>query len=411
MNYRVVFYSPDRHIVYNGRTPFEVGVGGGITARVRMSRALARLGHEVVMVANCPRHEWIDAVEYVPLDDVRRLEGDVFIANTSGGGYDLSSLPGVRLEFVMQIVWTSGTARPRGLEHSRIDLIYAKSNFLRGVVRGEWQVPFVPIFVAYNGFEESLFDEAERCALVREPHRLVYFSHPSKGLEAAIDVSRRLREVDPRFHLVVFGGPRLWGEREGALPGADGVDYRGLIGQGELAAELLRCSFSLHLQSRLEPFGMALTEAMRAGLIALASPVGAHPEIVRDKVDGLLVEGDVASPAAAGTAADRILELFDRPERLDLIRAAARHVPWSSDLMARVWTDHWSWWIGRGRGASMNPMRYGPHRCADCAGGIIILADGGHCMQCGLYARLKDPIEEALSSEAGELIPNLNLRL
>ncbi len=40
--YRVVIYCPDRHIVYDGRTPDEIGVGGGITARVRMARALAR---------------------------------------------------------------------------------------------------------------------------------------------------------------------------------------------------------------------------------------------------------------------------------------------------------------------------------------------------------------------------------
>ena len=52
---RVAIFCPDRHILYDGRTPDEVGVGGGITARVRMARALARRGHEVHMIVNCPQ--------------------------------------------------------------------------------------------------------------------------------------------------------------------------------------------------------------------------------------------------------------------------------------------------------------------------------------------------------------------
>src|SRR4030067_41981 len=88
--YSVIFYCPDRHIVYDGRTPVERGVGGGITQRVRMARALAQMGHHVTAVVNCPRREVIDGVQYVPLGATAELRADVPIANTSGGASDLS---------------------------------------------------------------------------------------------------------------------------------------------------------------------------------------------------------------------------------------------------------------------------------------------------------------------------------
>ena len=79
MPLRVVLYCPDRHLTYDGRTPDDVGVGGGVTARVRMARGLARLGHDVTQVVNCPRRETIDGVDYRPLDDPGQLQADVAV--------------------------------------------------------------------------------------------------------------------------------------------------------------------------------------------------------------------------------------------------------------------------------------------------------------------------------------------
>ena len=83
MRYRVVSYCPDTHIEYDGRTPYDVGVGGGITARVRMAKALRKLGHDVKMVVNCRRYEVIDGVEYIPLEQFRKADADVLMMNTS----------------------------------------------------------------------------------------------------------------------------------------------------------------------------------------------------------------------------------------------------------------------------------------------------------------------------------------
>ena len=50
---RVVIACPDRHLVYDGRTLDETGVGGGVTVRVRAAAALVKRGVEVTLVCNC----------------------------------------------------------------------------------------------------------------------------------------------------------------------------------------------------------------------------------------------------------------------------------------------------------------------------------------------------------------------
>jgi len=385
--YRVIFYCPDRHIVYDGRMPIERGVGGGVTSRVRMAAALAKLGHDVTAVVNCPRPEVIDKVRYVPLGHSAELTGDVLIANTSGGAYDLSPLENRVLDVGLRIVWVSGTDRPGGLETIGANFIYPKSNFLNEIVRDQWGMARVRRFVAYNGFDEDLFLAAEKDPPRRDHHRMVYFSHPSKGLATSLGVLRVLRRTDRRFHLDVFGGESLWGGVPTAPLSDEAVRDFGLVGQGELARELLASGYSLILQSRQEPFGMVVTESQRAGLVVLASPVGAYPELVQHGRNGFLVPGDPQSEETWAEAASLILELRDRPDEEQKIRETARQVPWSAGLMARVWTEHWDWWFGR-----REPTQ--GESCRVCGGAVLRTIDGTHCLECGVY-QAHQPVPEA----------------
>jgi glycosyltransferase involved in cell wall biosynthesis len=388
MIYSVTFYCPDTHIQYDGRTPYTKGVGGGITARIRMARALVRAGHRVTMVVNCAKKARIDGVEYQPLEDVKKIQGDVLILNTSGGPLDLSPLLKLDVDVGLRAVWTSGTPRPGGLDDIGYDFVYAKSNFLRQVADEAWGVPEAKIFVAYNGFEEGDFKRAEKSSVKRDPYRLVYFSHPSKGLETSLDVLHRLRSVDSRFHLVVFGGTQLWGQEEAAMPSVPGLDYRGLVGQKALVKELFGCSYSMNLQARLEPFGMVITESMRAGCVVIASPVGAYGELVRDGEDGFLIQGDHESEEVREEATRLILKLAQNPDAFDYVQRNAVNVIWDTDTMVRVWEGHWRWWFG---GQGGNDMVLDP--CPACGSHRLWLADGYHCTGCGRYFRRRGDVK------------------
>ncbi len=383
--YRVVFYCPDKHIEYDGNTPYRTGVGGGITARVRMAKALSKAGHEVVMVVNCPRRERIDGVEYIPLGQTRRMEGDVLIANTSGGAMDLMPLLDLETNVRLRLVWAHGTIKPTGLEKVGWDYLYAVSNFVAGVAHSDWGIPQDRIFVVYNAYEEELFSRAEDQNPVRDPFRLVYFSHPSKGLDTAIAVLKRLRAMNPRFHLLVFGGPGLWGQPDTGFPEAEGLIYKGLVGQRELARELMQCSYSICLQSREEPFGMTTIESMRAGCVVMASPVGAFEELIRDGKDGFIIRGNHCSDSVRKRVAMLIQKLSQDPFTMQELGYHARKSIWDSDTMASTWAGHWNWWFERSlqRGHIAHSDKF--ELCSNCGGIFLRLADGFHCIECGLY--------------------------
>jgi glycosyltransferase involved in cell wall biosynthesis len=152
-------------------------------------------------------------------------------------------------------------------------------------------VPGERLFVVYNGYEEEHFNRAQIWRFRRDPRRLVYFSHPSKGLEAAIGVLRQLRQAEPAFELIVFGGPELWGEAPGARRDEPGVIDHGLVGQAALALELIRSAFSLHLQTREEPGSLAISEAQRR-LCDRRQPRRLLPEYITDGLEGFLIPGD-----------------------------------------------------------------------------------------------------------------------
>ena len=398
VRYRVVLYCPDKHIEYDGRTPYEVGVGGGITARVRMAKALRKLGHEVRMVVNCRRHEYIDGVEYIPLEQFRKTDADVLIMNTSGGEIDLSPATKLDVRADVKIVWLQGTIELKGLDNLQYDYTYAVSNFIADTVRRDWSVTPKRIFVTYNAFEEQLFADFRQMAPIRDPYRLIYFSHPSKGLDTAIEVVKLLRNHNSAFHLVVFGGNRLWGERDSAPQLTDGVAYYGLTGQRDLTKALLESSFALHLQSREEPCPLSLFEALRAGCIVLASKVGAYPELINSGNNGFLLEGDHRSMEVRRRAAELVLSLANNQMATHELRRNAMAVPWDARRAALTWLRHWDLVSERGAAASNQESL----ECERCGGESVDFPDGYHCLRCGFFSAI-GPLATAENPIPGQI--------
>jgi glycosyltransferase involved in cell wall biosynthesis len=384
MNYKVVFYCPDRHISYNLETLEKTGVGGGITARIRMAHALAERGHEVTLAVNCPKEEIIQGVRYRHFSNPGNEKTDVFIATTSGGNLHLGELDLSAIESELKILMIHGVALPGGVKPEDFDFFYILSNFVKKGAVEHWGVQPQKTFVTHRGVVEEYF--RKDIELERDPYALVYLGHPSKGLDTAIVLWRKLRQLDPRFCLHVFGGNRLWGGEEQTVAPEPGLEYHGLVGQHCLAQCLQRMSFSLNLQSREEPFGMAVIESMRAGCIVLASPVGAYPEIICHGGNGFLIAGLDSADETREKAALLIAELVGNPGYMEFIRRNALHFPLSWDTIAASWESHWNWLLER-RGIQAGTTGGGLFRCVLCNGKMLLLADGLHCIECGNYQR------------------------
>lgn len=83
------------------------------------------------------------------------------------------------------------------------------------------------------------------------------------------------------------------------------VTFTGAVGRGRLT-ELLRGADAFAFPSRREAFGIALLEAMAAGVPAVAARVGGIPEFTRHEENALLVEPD--DPVALAAALVRLVQ-------------------------------------------------------------------------------------------------------
>lgn len=325
-----VFYCPDRHISYRGDTPETTGVGGGVTARIHLSRALARRGHEVTVVVNTPDRHEIDGAQFMPLDEVHSLGGDGVVLNSSGGALSLEPAAGLNIDAGRLVLWVHGVSPVSGLGRFDFEEVIVPSQFIARVLAGQWGRAGARVIP--NGFQR--FPAGGQ--IERDLHRLAYTSHPAKGLEAALAVLERLRRRDGRFSLHIYGGAALWGQEASSID-AEGVVDHGMVSQIEIARGLQEAGFALHLQSIEEAYSISVSEAMAAGSIVVASPVGALAERIQSGRNGILVTGDHLARETADAAAEAIGRLIEKPRRAEKIRrrAMSNVVDW--DGVAEMW--------------------------------------------------------------------------
>ena len=384
---KIVIYCPDKHISYNIFTLNQIGVGGGITARVRIAHALARRGHKVHLYVNCPLNGIIEGVNYFHFSEYRKVDADIFIASTSGDGLDLSSISGSKINARIKILLLHGDAKPKGYENTYFDFIYSPSNYINQKVTTNWRLPENRLFVTHRGIEDDLFNQEREHPPIRDQHRLIYAGHPSKGMDTAIALLRILQGHDPYFSLHIFGGNQLWGQPQEKRVDEPGVFFHGLIGQKNLALQMQKSSFSINLQSREEPFGMVVTESMRAGCIVLASSVGAYPELIQNDRNGFLIPGVHTHPATINLAAETILASMKDPKHISWMRRNAIVAPIKWDIVARAWEGHWNWFLDPFREKILN-QGFDYRHCPICKDRLLQLADGLHCYDCGNYLRI-----------------------
>lgn len=324
---RILLYCPDRHITYTGATPETAGVGGGITARIHLARALARRGHEATVLSNTPGDETVDGARFVALDSHEPFDVDVLVAMSSGGDLDLAPLADVSGETSKRIAWVHGVTRVRNIERFAWDGIVVPSRFVAGEVSG-WGLG-AEIWPIPNGFQRYPVSPVDR-----DPRLLVYTSHPSKGLDAALGVLDGLRRRDEHWHLRLYGGAGLWGQHSDPVE-RPGVEDRGMVSQPELAAALREAAFALHLQAIPEAYSISVSEAMAAGAIVVASPAGALAERIVHRKNGLLIPGPHDGATTIDRAVREILGLSQRRMRRIRARASSEVLDW--DAVAELW--------------------------------------------------------------------------
>lgn len=133
-----------------------------------------------------------------------------------------------------------------------------------------------------------------------------------KGLLELVDAVRGLRTQAPNLHLaivgrVVFRHEEKYLSQLRSAVRASGIEDRvHFVGELSDVSPALQAADLLVLNSRDEPFGLVLIEAMSCGTPVLAARVGGIPEIVTDSENGWLVDsGDTHALATKLLALSR----------------------------------------------------------------------------------------------------------
>jgi glycosyltransferase involved in cell wall biosynthesis len=98
----------------------------------------------------------------------------------------------------------------------------------------------------------------------------------------------------------------------------DRVNFTGFVRRDELP-ELYRQHDVFALPSQTESFGLVFAEAMSCGLPIIGTFVGGIPELVRNGIDGILV-----NPAESGEVRESLEIMLDNPEKRTAMGFAAR---------------------------------------------------------------------------------------
>ena len=152
-----------------------------------------------------------------------------------------------------------------------------------------------------------------------------------------------------------------------------------MLGQSALVPHLFQYEYLLAPQAMEEGFGIGLQEAKRAGMIVIASEVGAFAELVRHDQDGFLI----AEPHETAACHDRmtrlVLTLSRDPDRRARIRGNALQTPWSWRTAAQTWSAHWDHVLADGRAGGEATGAF------SAGGGLLDLPDGRHDEATGEY--------------------------
>jgi glycosyltransferase involved in cell wall biosynthesis len=139
---------------------------------------------------------------------------------------------------------------------------------------------------------------------------------PRKGYADLIRAFHLIREQSAGWKLVFAGAGEIEEGKQLARESSisDRIEFAGWVSGEE--KELLFASASIFcLPSYAEGFPMAILDAWSYGLPVIATPVGGIPDILKDKVNGLLFNpGDIL------TLTRQLLLLIEHPELRDALR-------------------------------------------------------------------------------------------
>ncbi len=342
---KIAFF-PSACIPFHARTLDERPLGGIETAVIRLSAALTKLNHQVVVFTAIENPALSDPL-YLPMRAVKDLgEVDILIAVRQWA--PLFS----ELKAKKKLFWTGDSYdQPQNLGigdrrvAKMIDLLLPVSQWHARRLCEESGFPEAKVRVLRNGIHLPYFAGTEK----RRPKRLMYSSTPYRGLALLPPMYLELKKRHPELELHIFSGYQVYCGPSGYdrslmaeyeqlaknLRKLPGCTVHNNVCQADLSREFMKSTILAYPNTFEETSCITAMEAQAAGCAIVTTALGALPETVGGA--GILI----APPANTEhyrrefiDAVDRILRepsLFEKFSQIGQRRA--KSFDW--DLIAR----------------------------------------------------------------------------
>jgi len=208
------------------------------------------------------------------------------------------------------------------------DVFLACSHYIRRWFLSSSKVDPSSVHTAHAGVDPALFFPEEEKP--KNPLRLLYVGRldPNKGVDAAIDAFRILKERNLSATLTVAGGGWFYKRKNlteerfvlnlSKSMERLNVEWLGHVPRRWLPEVVRRHDIALVLSRSQEPFGLVVLEAMSSGVAVLASPHGGLSESCGEA-------GVLANPDRPNEVADVLEDLASHPDKLrDLKQKSVR---------------------------------------------------------------------------------------
>jgi glycosyltransferase involved in cell wall biosynthesis/SAM-dependent methyltransferase len=293
-------------------------LGGSETAGLCLSRELARLGHHVVVFANCERPGLYDGVLYRPAgefaDYATSAPHDVTIVQRMPEAF------ATRMASRLNILWCHDLALMRQAATFKavlwnVDRVAVLSRYMAEQYREVYGIPDEIFWQTRNGIELVRFDGLDSLGLAvegvpRDRQKLIYGARPERGADVLLgQILPQLLQEEPglRLYLASYDNRvdhlRPFYEQVDRLISrlGDRVVFLGALPKRQYYEHLATAGVYVYpTPSPTNPTFAEIScitamECQAAGLPIVTSARGALPETIAPGA-GVLVDGDPSSP-------------------------------------------------------------------------------------------------------------------
>lgn len=328
----------------------KTGIGGSEEAVCYLSEQFALAGWHVEVYADCKRQKW-NGVEWYPLaefpgDDDQSIADVLIVSRNAAAIMEYGS------KAKRTYLWLHDTPNPAFWPHGiwdAYDGIFVLSEFHSGIYDF---VPSEKKILSANGLSHGNLVPLDQ--LANEPHRMVYASCPTRGLETVLTWWPEIKKAVPDAELDVYYGfhPTLVAMARGnsqqaqflagiikrvdALRKQPGVNWKGFVGHEELHAGFAKCGLWLYPTGFPEISCITAMKMQAHGVVPVTVNKFALAETVQH---GVKIDGDIADPLVQRQWCDEVIKLAKEPwtaeKRLEMAEAARETFDWKK--VAEQW--------------------------------------------------------------------------